>query len=404
MRRIFSILMLSLLVLAGCGQKGPTEREISFWAYAPGDQARNQKVETLVDKYNQEHPGTRVKLFFVSKGDFNTKINTAIAVGANPDCSYLDSGLVARFAKDNILLNLDDFVNGGDLDLKDFYAGALKMVKYNNSFYGIPLNQTCIALFYNKDMVKTPPATWDELLAIAKKAYVPGKVAGFVVPNGDGYGAWEFPGFVASAGGSMLNENETKAVFNQPAGVAALELWQELLQYSPRLITDSANAFELGRVAMTLNGPWVIEGIKTNFPKLRYGVALIPKKTQFATNLGGESLVIYQNAKDPPAAWDFIRYLMLDENQIVMSEVTGNFPVKKTLINHPRFQGDPDLKMFMEQLQYAVSKPMVESWTKINDEILARAIDEALNKRKTAAAALNDAAKDCDAVLAEEKQ
>jgi ABC-type glycerol-3-phosphate transport system substrate-binding protein len=202
----------------------------------------------------------------------------------------------------------------------------------------------------------------------------------------------------------MLNDTETKATFNQAAGIEALKFWVELLKYSPRLITDSANSFELGRVAMTLNGPWSIEGIKTNFPKFKYGIALIPKKVQYATNIGGESLVIYQNTKDPPAAWDFICYLMLDENQIVMSEVAGNFPVKKTLINHPVFRDDPDKKIFMEQIQYAVSKPTVESWTRINDEIVAKAIDAALNHRTSVENALNEAAKDCDAVLAEEKQ
>lgn len=403
MKRILILITMGILLLTGCGKKGPSEREITFWAYAPGEQDKVRKVAALAEKYNQEHPGTRVKIVFVAKGDFNTKINTAIAVGANPDCSYLDSGLVSRFAKDNILFCLDDFVNGGDLNLQDFYPGAMKMVKYQNKFYGIPLNQTCIALFYNKDLVKDPPQTWDELLAVSKQVYVPGKVAAFAVPKGDGYGSWMFPAFVSSAGGSMLNDNETQAVFDQQPGVEALQLWVDLLKYSPRLITDSANAFELGRVAMSLNGPWAIEGIKTNFPKLRYGITLIPKKKQFATNIGGESLVIYQNSQDPPAAWDFIRYLMMDENQIVMSEVTGNFPVKKTLINHPRFQ-EPDLKVFMDQLQYAVSKPTVESWTKINDEIVAKAIDEALNQRQGVAAALTEAAKDCNAVLSEEKQ
>ncbi len=404
MRKVLTVITLGLLLLTGCGSKQPAEREITFWAYAPGDQARTQQVESLVNKYNLEHPGTCVKIFFVPKDDFNTKINTSIAVGANPDCSYLDSGLVSRFAKDNILFCLDDFVNAGDLDLKDFYPGAMKMVKYGQKYYGIPLNQTCIALFYNQELIKKVPTTWDELLQTAREVYVPGKIAAFAVPKGDGYGGWMFPAFVASAGGTMLNDTETKAIFNQPAGLAAMDLWVQLLQYSPRLITDSANAFELGRVAMALNGPWAIEGIKTNFPKLKYGIALIPKKVQYATNIGGESLVIYQNAKDPPAAWDFIRYLMLDENQVVMSEVSGNFPVKKTLIDHPKFKDDPDKRIFMEQIQYAVSKPTVESWTKINDEIIAKAIDEALNQRLSVAEAFNKAAKDCDAILAEEQK
>ena len=58
----------------------------------------------------------------------------------------------------------------------------------------------------------------------------------------------------------------------------------------------------------------------------------------------------------------------------------------------------------MDQLQYAVSKPTVESWTKINDEIVAKAIDEALNQRQSVAAALQEGARDCNAVLSEEKQ
>ena len=69
----------------------------------------------------------------------------------------------------------------------------------------MPLNTNAQLLWYRKDLVKTPPETWDEMIAMAKKLKAP---EGLIQEQGnryEGYVVW-FNNLVASAGGNIVDE------------------------------------------------------------------------------------------------------------------------------------------------------------------------------------------------------
>jgi multiple sugar transport system substrate-binding protein len=374
---------------------------ISMWVYEP-EQSRTQ-MNGLLAAFEKE-AGYHVNVTYIPKGDFNTKINTAVAAGQAPDVSYLDQPLVPRFAVDRVILNLDSYAKGSaGIDQSQYYQGALNTNIIGGHLYGLPLGQSCVALYYNRDLVKTPPDTWDEWIATAKKVYKKGRVAAFEVPSGGGWGAWLFPAFVASAGGTMVNQTETRVTFDQPPAIAALQLWKDLRRYSEKEVTDSANAFENGFVATKVSGPWEIRGYRENFPKLHFGVALIPRRDardQHATNIGGENLVIYQSSKNPTAAWKLLKYLTYrPENAIACAQITGNFPVLLQATQNSRYQTDEALKVFVKQMETAQSRPRITAWLKINDEVLGKAIDQAMSGEASPAEALKLAATKANLII-----
>ncbi|MEK3885506.1 ABC transporter substrate-binding protein [Paenibacillus sp. PL2-23] len=378
-----------------------TPEEVEFWVYEPETQERKDVLVNLIAQY-EEQSGHTINTTFIPKDDFNTKLNSSIVAGQNPDVSYLDQPLVPKFAEDGVLLELEAYANGENgINKEEFYQGALGTVTVGGKLYGLPLNQTTVALFYNKDLMPTPPQTWEEWVQASSEIYKANEIAAFEGLGTGGWGAWLLPALVHSGGGTMVNDEETAATFGSEQGIAAVELVNQLLEYSDKAVRESNNAFGNGLIATKISGPWEMGGFKSNFPDLNYGVALIPhaEGQQSYSNIGGDDLVIYENTKAPEAAWDFIKFLTNDQNSILMADVTGNFPVRLAAAQDPKFSNDPDLSVFLKQMETAVARPTITEWLKINDEIIGKALEKVFIGEEDASDVMKKAAENATQII-----
>lgn len=388
-----------LALLAGCGgqaakpaaTKAPVE--VTFWAYEPDNPEAKKTLEEIAENWNKNNSEIKLVLAAIPRDAWTQKLDTAIAGKVAPDISYLDQPLVPKWAKEGTLLDLTPYANGADgIKKEEYVQGALNTNMVGGKLYGLPMSMTAVALFYNKDLVPTPPTTWDEWIDVSKKVYVKDKVSAFEGPWGGGWGAWLFPAFAGTAGCTMSNADNTKVTFNDPGCVDAVKLLTTLNQSNDKAVIESQDAFGVGKVATKVSGPWDVAHYKQNFPKLNFGVALIPKKTQYASNIGGENLIIYKSTKNPEAAWKVLKYLTNDENSLKFATVTGNFPTRNKAAQDGKFQNDPHLKVFVEQMKYALSRPQIDEWLKINDEILGAVLDDMYWKGKEPKSVLDEAA------------
>ncbi|MEI5905577.1 ABC transporter substrate-binding protein [Bacillus spongiae] len=393
------------LGLAGCGTDNEKaeggEDTIDFWVFEPGLKEHKDNLNALVDEYEEANDVT-VKTTFVPKDDFNTKLNSAIAVGQNPDVSYLDQPLVPKFAGDGTLLELDEYADGENgIDRTKYFKGAFETNIVDGKLYGLPLNQSTVALFYNKDLVATPPTTWEEWIAMAEDVYKKDEIAAFEGIGTGGWAAWLFPAFVHSGGGSMVNADETQATFGEKEGIEAAELLEKLYEYSDLAVRDSQDAFGNGKLATKISGAWEIDAFQTNFPDLNFGVALIPAKegVQSYSNIGGEDLVVYENTKNADAAWGLVKFLTSAENSIAIADITGNFPVQVEAAEDPKYAEDEYLSVFLQQMETAVARPRLTDWLKVNDEVIGNALEEITLSNKDAKETLEKAQDRADEIL-----
>ncbi|WP_214482284.1 ABC transporter substrate-binding protein [Bacillus sp. SM2101] len=372
--------------LAGCGTADEGDKaggakggnEIEFWAYEPGSKEHKDSLNALIDEYEEANDVT-VKTSYIPKDDFNTKLNSSIAVGKNPDVSYLDQPLVPKFAEDGTLLQLDEYADGENgINRTQYFTGAFDTNVVDGNLFGLPLNQTTVALFYNKDLVPTPPATWDDWVAMAEEVYAKDQIGAYEGVGTGGWAAWLFPAFVHSGGGSMVNADETEATFGEEAGVEAAELLNSLYKYSDLAVRDSQDAFGNGKLATKISGPWEIDTFKNNFPDLNFGVALIPSKegVQSYSNIGGDNIVVYENSDSPEAAWGLVKFLTSKEHSIAVADITGNFPVQLEAAEDPKYAEDENLSVFLQQMETAVARPRLTDWLKVNDEVIGTALEE----------------------------
>jgi multiple sugar transport system substrate-binding protein len=379
-------LVAGLAACGGGGGGGSSDKTLTFWLYQDRTPQAGQEIDKVRKDFEKANPGVTVKLVKIPKDDYNTKLGSAIASSGAPDAGVLDQPLVSKYALDGTIKE----VPAGLIDESGYYKGALDTNRANGKLYGMPVDQTGVALFYNKKLVPTPPKTWDELKQMATQVHqAHPDVAGMNVPKGDGYGAWMWPGVVAGNGGQMADDQNKKILFDQPKAVEALQLWVDLMQSSPRKITDSDKPFENGLAAMEISGPWDVPTIHTDFPDLDFGVAPLPYKTEPAGNIGGENAVVFSTTKNADLAWKWLKFMANADNNGAVADAFGGFPVNPTAKVVP---AGPEQAAFLEQMKVAHARPAVPQWIQINDEIIAPAIETALTGKATAQQALTDAA------------
>ncbi len=66
-------------------------------------------------------------------------------------------------------------------DTSDFFPSLLAMAEISGALYGIPRNIDLRLLHYRCDVIESPPGTWDELVALARRATHPPELYGLVL-------------------------------------------------------------------------------------------------------------------------------------------------------------------------------------------------------------------------------
>ncbi len=355
---------------------------ITFWAMpnAPSE-AHLAWMQEKAAAFLAE-TGITVNFEEVGWGDVVPKI-TAALVEPTVDVSQVGTTQNAQFAATGGLLeiNMDEF-GGADA----FLAANLESTTLGDKYYGVPWFAESRVLFYNKDMFEaagaTPPTTLDEEVAAGEKIvakYGEGKAIAMAGTN-----AWDlihnFAALLYQGGGSILNEDNTEATLNSPAGVDAMVFYINLLAKG---LADPAcaeynqpqadAAFINGNVAMVVMGPWNISGIMNDNPTLNYGVIELPVgptglKGSFS---GGSNLVIFGNSEHQEAAKAWVNYLLTDDVLLSYTnkDISNMIPATLSALTDPYYQS-PEMQVFITSLGYATAYPSLGVWVDIENAIV----------------------------------
>ncbi len=330
--------------------------EVTLWHAYRGDE--RAALETLAAAWTAEHAATRVEPVFVSYEALASKIEAAVPRGNGPDLFVFAHERVADWSAEGLILPVDV-----PPQLHPVTVGA---VTWEGQVWGWPLAYKSLALFYNRALVSTPPATTDALFATADALSGPGP---------DGVERWGFAYEAASAyanaawmhgfGGGVFQEGAVR--LDSPENVAAFGFIQRLVERVPAepsgaLITQ---LFNDGRAAMVLNGPWFLGEIHD----VDFGVAPLPIVSATgrpaAPYVTVDALFLAREGAEARAfgAW-------LAGNEAAAVRLSAG---RQLVANTDVALVDPVLAAFRAQLETAVPMPvrpeMARSW-----EPIARAL------------------------------
>lgn len=378
---------------------------ITFWNYWDG--TNGEAMDALVARYNEEHPGVTVRNVFIGWGDLLPKLQAAVAGGEAPDVAALDLVWMPQVANSGRIAALDDYVAAGAVDIGDIYPEVLAVDIYDDALYGLPVSTNNLQLFINRELFEaagldpdSPPTTWDELRATAEQCTDhDASVYGLELFTEPGEGlTWQWQVYLWQAGGEFLDETNTAAAFNSPAGTAALQLWVDLLHTDESAPLAPWGQFGQGAACMVIDGSWMVGGLAAD-PPFDFGTAPLPYPADGgpATNMGGEHAVVFANddAATEQAAFDFVAWLASPEIQEEWDLATGFMPIRSAVAESPTYlaaiEADlPQLLPFVESQQFARSRPSIANYAEVSD-VFSRELERALLGDTDVATALADA-------------
>jgi multiple sugar transport system substrate-binding protein len=263
----------------------------------------------------------------------------------------------------------------------DVLPGPLKSVEWKGKTYGVPLNTNAQLLWYRKDLVKKPPETWDEMIAMARKLPAP---QGLIQEQGnryEGYVVW-FNNLVASAGGKIVNQDGTPAL--DKTAVKAAQIIEAVAnsgRADPSLSTNQEDqarlAFEAGRGAFELNWPYVYAAARAdaaNSPETKkvfqnMGYARWPgviKGKPSRVSIGGANIGISNYGKHPDLATQAALCLTDRKWQDAEAITEGLPPVMNASYDDPKVRKVyPFADLLRAQLKDSVTRPETPAYSDV---------------------------------------
>src|SRR3954452_13960272 len=137
--------------------------------YVPGKDNSND-VRPLVDKWNAAHPNEKVT--FKEQTDqadqqHDDLVQHFQAKDPGYDVASVDVVWTAEFAAKGWLQPLKDKMA---LDTSEMLKPTVTAASYKGTLYAAPESSDGGILYYRKDLVPTPPKTWDEMMSMCSIA------------------------------------------------------------------------------------------------------------------------------------------------------------------------------------------------------------------------------------------
>ncbi len=382
-------------VLAGSSAAfAQAANELVVWhAYRGAEKAAFEKVVGMFEK-SPGAKGLKVSTLAIPYDAYADKISAAVPRGKGPDVFiYAQDRLGGWIEAGKTVEPIDFFI---DKPVRErLLLGMLDAMSHKGGVYGLPINFKSTTLIYNKDLVKTPPKTSTEMVAMAKA---------LTNAQSGRYGlAYWYTNFYFHAGlmnafGGAVFDKDGKLTINSPATIASLNQMMAWYKTDGILPTEPSEAliaamFNEGKAAMVINGPWFVGDIDK---KINVGFAPLPMidaaKKPMRPWLTVEGAYVAASSGKKETAYELAKFLTSEEAGLVMAIEGRQLHTNKNVYNDKRVSGDPVLMAFRSQLDAAEVMPnrpeMTMVWspatTAMNKIVKGNATPEAAMKEAAA--------------------
>jgi ABC-type glycerol-3-phosphate transport system substrate-binding protein len=267
-----------------------------------------------------------------------------VAAYENQAADYYEAGALVPF---------DDYIHSAKYglttdELNDYipsYIEATHFSQYDGKQLTFPYTKSDLVLYTNMDLARSlgfdkPPVTWDDFLAMCRASVASGHQGYAMAVDASG-----FDGVVFSFGGDVISADGKTPLFDQPASVKALQLYETLarekLAYQATGIDDQ-NDVTSGKTLFMMRSSTSVPFLAAAFKDDgKWAVSVIPQgtapsaTTKPVTVLYGANVSIMKTTPEKQlAAWTFIKWLTRPEVTARWGLDTSNgyFPVRQSTL------------------------------------------------------------------------
>jgi multiple sugar transport system substrate-binding protein len=381
----------------GGEQVSSASGDVEIWHFW-GSPARRTAIRRVVAICEDQLPGIQITETFKPWGDIWTANIAAVAAGSGmPDIIVEDRPLLPQRADDQIVTNLQPYIDQEQFSSEDYWPFAWQETLYEGDSYGIPFETDVRVLIWNKQAFadagldpEQPPTTWEELETYADA---------LDIQNEDG--SYERIGFfplwkagvdfwARTNGWQQVVDGEPN--YNDPAFVETLQWikdwvdryggWQELQNFNASYGSPPNDIFMSGAVPMIVDVAGYLSQLNFYRPQVQradgstgameWGISYIPYQEARANWSGGFALAIPQGAENPDAAWEVIKCMAGPEGQSSWSRDTLAIPTLQTLTDDPVLMADPYWEQIMAVMEDSQGSTYVPAYPNFVQEVNTR--------------------------------
>lgn len=357
---------------------------VSIW-----DSYQEPGIKEILSDFT-EKTGIRTELSVVKWDEYWTMLEAGAQGGSLPDVFWMHSNESERYMSNDMLLDLTDKISEStEIDTSNYPEDIWGLYTYDDKYYAVPKDVDTIALWYNKTMfdeagMEYPTAdwTWEDVGEAAKKlTKEDGSQYGIAVRNDDNQAGYY--NIVFDNGGYIISEDKTTSGWDDDKTIEAMQVLEGWIKdgLMPSLETMSENGadvlFQSGKVAMVLQGSWMLAAFKENeYTAANCDVVELPKNSQTgrrASVYNGLGWAASAAGEHTEEAWKLIEYLGSKEAQEKQAQLGVTMSAYKGTSDAWAGSADFNLQAYINMMEDMEIRPYSKStvtWENEDSEIL----------------------------------
>ena len=332
-----------------------------------GDEVRPAD-QAIIDQFIADNDGVTVNLEAVPWANCQDKSLTLAAAGDAPSIAYMGSRTLRQLATNDLVIP----ITFTDEQKEAFQPGVLQTVTSQGQYWGMPHAFSTKALYLNCDIIEAAgatceaPATWDDMLALAKQITENTDAAGVGLAGKDFDNTMhQFLNYLYSNGGEVLDADGNVALDSENtretlAFYAALEEYAQpgVLEWERDAMVD---LFNDGQIGMYINGPW---GWGRHNEDIKQMVVPVPAgpSGESGTLLITDSIVVFKGTGHEDKALELATALTQGQAQYDLDSSWGLTPIlqyENLGFEDPYYTTDPKWDIFVSSIPTGGPEPLI---------------------------------------------
>lgn len=302
--------------------------QISLWLGIGRDQS--MILKNLADSTFTNHSGIGVNIRLV---DMSILLQ-AVSSGCGPDVALFQSqAQPLNYGVRGALYDLNTFDDADEICAR-FSESAVTPFRLENHLYGLPEQQSFAMMFYRTDILEelglSAPETWTDFYKLIPVLQEKNMEIGLPTPAAITSGSdattlnMTFTSLLLQNGGAVYDEDNRYCTLNDLSAVNSFIQWSEFYtKYNFPKSFSEVNRFRTGEMPLLITNYTFYNSLALAAPEIRglWAMAPIPGirddsgevHREAASNVS--SCVIFQNAQNPQACWEFLKWWTSAEAQ-----------------------------------------------------------------------------------------
>jgi multiple sugar transport system substrate-binding protein len=312
-------------------------------------------VTAALEAFKSANP--HIKVNYVNTGlmfQHYEKLRNALKAGSGiPDAAECEFPIIPGFVLAKAFANLNEL--GATALKSDYLDWAWSEASQNGVLYSLPWGAGPMILLYRQDIFDkfglSVPATWDDFAQQARKLKAKTSdvsMTGMAINAG----AW-WNGLFWQNGSRpfRVDGSSVRITINDKAAKDVVTYWQSLLDEKlvapqPIFTQDWFNALDAGKFATFPTAAWLLRRLGANAKQGmgHWRVAILPNWKAgkvVGANWGGSSIAVMQASQKKKAAFEFIKWMLHNEQASRIHLENGLFPVLKQTLNNEKLMSEP---------------------------------------------------------------